>query len=156
VKQQCYLATIYLNWVLLVGGLICFVLEHLYVLASAWVLLLPLAMLGYIRAFPSVSQMMSYGRVQDEPARLLNRSQATVWLFTALGCPFCPIVKQRLISLRDQVEFELEEIDVTLRPGLLAAKGIRTVPVVEVGKRRFVGNIISEQLAELISGLCAR
>jgi hypothetical protein len=155
VKQQCYLAMIYLNWVLLVGGLIYFVLEHLYILAVAWVLLLPLAMWGYIRAFPSISQMMGYGRIQDEPARLANRSQAAVRLYTALGCPFCPIVKQRLISLREQMGFQLEEIDVTFKPGLLAAKRIRAVPVVEAGKLQLVGNTTSEQLAELISAASA-
>lgn len=155
-KQQCYLAMIYLSWVLLVGGLIFFIFEHRFLLALGWVLLLPLAMWGYIRAFPSLSQMMGYGRIQDEPARTESRSQTEVRLYTALGCPFCPIVKQRLSGLRERMGFQLEEIDVTLKPGLLAAKGIRAVPVVEAGSRQLVGNATSEQLAELISATSAR
>jgi hypothetical protein len=49
------------------------------------------------------------------------------------------------------MEFSLEEVDVTLRPGVLMAKGIRAVPVVEAGDRLLTGNATSEQLAELIS-----
>jgi hypothetical protein len=38
------------------------------------------------------------------------------------------------------------------RPVILVAKGIRAVPVVEVGGRRLDGNATSEQLAGLFSG----
>ena len=48
--------------------------------------------------------------------------------------------------------FTLEVVDLTLRPQLLAKRGIRSVPVVEVGGRRLVGNATSEQLAALIAG----
>lgn len=61
-------------------------------------------------------------------------------LYTAVGCPFCPLVKQRLLALQVQMGFELEEVDVTLKPDLLIAKGIRAVPVVEVGEQRVVGS----------------
>jgi hypothetical protein len=50
------------------------------------------------------------------------------------------------------MNFSLEEVDITLRPGILVAKGIRAVPVVEVGDRRLDGNATSAQLADLISG----
>jgi hypothetical protein len=56
------------------------------------------------------------------------------------------------MALREQMEFSLEEVDVTLKPGVLIAKGIRAVPVVEAGDRHLAGNATSEQLAELISG----
>jgi hypothetical protein len=56
------------------------------------------------------------------------------------------------MALREQMEFSLEEVDVTLKPGVLIAKGIRAVPVVEAGDHRLAGNATSEQLAELISG----
>lgn len=46
--------------------------------------------------------------------------------------------------------FELETIDVTLKPELLRRKGILAVPVVEVGGRRIVGHATSRQLADLI------
>ena len=47
--------------------------------------------------------------------------------------------------------FELTETDVTLRPDLLIAKGIRALPVVEVGDARWVGNATSQQLAAFIT-----
>jgi len=152
VKQQCYLAMIYLNWIVLAGVLGFFIFKGFYVLALAWLALLPLAMWAYIRVFPSLSQFMGYGRVDDQPAQRLGRVPTKVTLYTALGCPFCPVVKRRLMALREQMEFSLEEVDVTLDPGLLIAKGIRAVPVVEAGDRRLAGNATSEQLAELISG----
>ena len=151
-KQQCYLAMIYLNWIVLAGVLGFFIFKGFYVLALAWLALLPLAMWAYIRVFPSLSQFMGYGRVDDQPAQRLGRVPTKVTLYTALGCPFCPVVKRRLMALREQMEFSLEEVDVTLDPGLLIAKGIRAVPVVEAGDRRLAGNATSEQLAELISG----
>ena len=151
-KQQCYLAMIYLNWIVLAGGLGFFIFKGFYVLALAWLALLPLAMWAYIRVFPSLSQFMGYGRVDDQPAQRLGRVPTKVTLYTALGCPFCPVVKRRLMALREQMEFSLEEVDVTLKPGVLIAKGIRAVPVVEAGDRRLAGNATSEQLAELISG----
>jgi len=152
VKQQCYLAMIYLNWIVLAGVLGFFIFKGFYVLALAWLALVPLAMWAYIRVFPSLSQFMGYGRVDDQPAQRLGRVPTKVTLYTALGCPFCPVVKRRLMALREQMEFSLEEVDVTLDPGLLIAKGIRAVPVVEAGDRRLAGNATSEQLAELISG----
>lgn len=151
-KQQCYLAMIYLNWIVLAGGLGFFIFKGFYVLALAWLALVPLAMWAYIRVFPSLSQFMGYGRVDDQPAQRLGRVPAKVTLYTALGCPFCPVVKRRLMALREQMEFSLEEVDVTLKPGVLIAKGIRAVPVVEAGDHRLAGNATSEQLAELISG----
>jgi len=152
VKQQCYLAMIYLNWVVLAGGLGFFLLKGHYVLAMLWLGLIPLAMWVYVHIFPSISQMMGYGQIEDRPAQGLKHVPAKVTLYTALGCPFCPVVKRRLIALREQMEFSLEEVDVTLKPGLLMAKGIRAVPVVEAGERLLTGNATSEQLAELISG----
>jgi hypothetical protein len=52
----------------------------------------------------------------------------------------------------EKMSFSLQEVDVTLRPVILLAKGIRAVPVVEVGGRRLDGNAPIEQLADLISG----
>ena len=152
-KQQCYLAVIYLNWLVLAGGVAVLVWKGLWVFALAWVALLPLAMWAYIRVFPSISRAMGYGEVRDEPAEILLRIPTQVTLYTALGCPFCPIVKARLMALKPQMDISLREIDVTLKPDLLMAKGIRAVPVIEVGEHRLYGNATSAQLAELISGL---
>ena len=58
-----------------------------------------------------------------------------------------------LIGVCRKNGFSLQEVDVTLRPVILVAKGIRAVPVVEVGGRRLDGNATSEQLAaDLTSG----
>lgn len=151
-KQQCYLAVVYLNWLLLAGGVAFLAWKGLWVIVIAWVALLPLAMWAYIRVFPSISRAMGYGEVRDEPAEILPRIPTQVTLYTALGCPFCPIVKNRLMGLRSQMDFSLEEVDVTLKPQLLMSKGIRAVPVVEVSEQRLCGNVTSAQLAELISG----
>jgi len=156
-KQQCYLAAIYLNWVIFAGGLALFLFKGHYVLAVAWFAFLPIGLWLYVRAFPSISQAMGYGKVDDHAAANtthapagLGHNRLEVTLYTALGCPFCPIVKKRLLALREQIGFDLREVDVTLRPGVLAAKHIRAVPVVEVEERRIEGNTTSEELAELL------
>lgn len=154
-QQQCYLAAIYLNWALLISGLIFFVYKGAYGVAAVWVVALPLAMWGYVRVFPGISKAMGYGEVRDEPAGAVNWGRADVRLYTAAGCPFCPIVRQRLMALRERMGFGIEEIDVTLKPGVLAARKIRAVPVVEVGERQLVGNSTSDELARLISSVAA-
>jgi glutaredoxin len=73
-------------------------------------------------------------------------------LYKAVGCPFCPIVEERLDRLEGEGGFTLRKIDVTLRPGTLAAKGIKAVPVVEAGGQRLTGNATSQQLAALVEG----
>jgi len=152
-KQQCYMAVIYLNWIVLAAGLGFFVVKGHYGLGLLWVVLIPLAMWAYIRIFPSISQHMGYGRIDDQPARNHAHAPTKVTLYTALGCPFCPVVKRRLMALRETMEFSLEEIDLTLKPGVLMDKGIRAVPVVEVGGRILTGNATSKQLAEMIGGV---
>ncbi len=150
-KQQCYLAMIYFNWILYAGGEVFLLYKGMYILAVVWLLFMPLALAGYVRVFPKLSTLMGYGRVEDQPARDLKRVPTKVTLYTALGCPFCPLVKQRLEALREKMEFSLEEVDVTLKPGILKAKGIFAVPVIEAGDRRIAGNATSEQLAALIA-----
>ena len=158
-KQQCYLAAIYLNWLVLVSGVGYLLLTHRYGFAIVWLIALPLTMWGYFRVFPSISQAMGYGKVDDKPAHDAERPELQhngtairVTLYTALGCPFCPIIEKRLQALRKSMNFEIEKIDVTLRPNLLASKGIRAVPVIEVGEHRIEGNATSENLANLILG----
>jgi hypothetical protein len=46
--------------------------------------------------------------------------------------------------------FELEAVDVTLRPDILTGKRIYAVPAVEVDGRWHVGHATSQQLAALI------
>jgi glutaredoxin len=71
--------------------------------------------------------------------------------YSFFSCPFCPIVLARLQALQQESSFTLKKFDLTLDPRMLLAKGIRSVPVVEVGDHRLVGNSTTEQLAGLIA-----
>ncbi len=151
-KQECPLAFVVLAWIMYIAGIpLLFVLGQVGMML-AWIVLAPAAMWVYVRRFPSISRFMGYGRVDDRPATLATRAPVDVTVYTALGCPFCPIVKRRLTQLEPKLGFHLREVDVTARPGILISKGIWSVPVVEVGDRRIVGHATSEQLAGLIAG----
>jgi glutaredoxin len=110
----------------------------------------------YVRYFPSISRFMGYGSVADQQATNVQPSHVKVIFHTGLGCPFCPLVKRRLHELQSRMGFELSEIDITLKPDVLIAKGIRALPVVEVAEARWVGNATSEQLATFIAGNALR
>jgi glutaredoxin len=149
-KQQCSMTFIYLSWAILVAGLVFFALKGDYAFVGLWLVVAPLALWAYIRFFPAISRYIGYGRVDDQSPQAVSQVHAKVTLYTALGCPFCPMVKRRLLALQTEMGFNLEEVDVTLKPDLLIAKGIHAVPVMEVGEQRLVGNATSEQLANLI------
>lgn len=151
-KQQCHITFIYISWFIYIGGLLLMVSGGYYALALFWLVWLPIVMWGSIRSFPSISRYLGYGRLDDEDAEKLGHAPVKVTLYTALGCPFCPLVERRLKALQEKMGFDLEKVDVTLRADLLAGKGIRAVPVVEVGERRLVGNSTSKNLAALILG----
>jgi glutaredoxin len=152
-KQQCHLAMIWLTWVLYAGGAAAALWFHNWLLAGVWILLAPLALWQYIRRFPAISGVMGYGAVTDAsaPADEPHTSHQQVTLYTAVGCPFCPLIEQRLERLQSKLDFSLETIDVTVRPDLLIAKGIRAVPAVEVRGQLRTGLLTSEQLAEFIA-----
>jgi glutaredoxin len=71
--------------------------------------------------------------------------------YSFFSCPFCPNVLARLQALQKQTGFTLKTFDLTLSPQTLLRKGIRSVPVVEVGNHRLVGNSTTEELAGLIA-----
>jgi glutaredoxin len=73
-----------------------------------------------------------------------------VTLYTASVCPFCPIIRRRLAELQRQHAFEVREIDITFRPEIVRAKGLRSVPVLEANGRLLVGNATSAQIAEFL------
>ncbi len=150
--QRCPIVLLYLTWVLYVAGLIVFLVEAQYVTALAWTLLVPAGVWAYVRFFPVISQYVGYGRVDDARAGEVGRGAASVTMYTSLGCPFCPIVERRLEALKSEMGFELRHVDLTVRPDLAKAKGIRSVPVVEVGDRRVVGHVTTRELAEHIRG----
>ena len=151
-KQECPLALVYATAALYVVGAVFFLRRGDYLAAALWLVGVPLAQWAYIRAFPAISRFVGYGRVDDRPAETRGPAPVKVTLYTAVACPFCPIVRQRLEALQAEMDFELEEVDVTLNPGRLMAKGVRAVPVVEAGDRLIVGHATSQQLAALIQG----
>lgn len=107
---------------------------------------------AYVSAFPNISHYFGYGRVDDQRTRQVAPVSLPVTFYTAVGCPFCPLVERRLLALQKQMGFELKKIDITLRPQLLMERGIRAVPVVEAGGRRLVGHATTDQLAALLMG----
>ncbi len=151
-KQHFYVAMIYINWVLLAGFVTFFAIKGAWSLVIAWLVILPIAGWAYVHYFPYISKFVGYGSLDDQRATAVAAAPTEVTLYTAVGCPFCPVVKERLIALRQEMGFSLKEIDVTLRPNVLIAKGIRTLPVVECGTCRLEGNATSERLASLIAG----
>jgi glutaredoxin len=159
-KQRCYLAMVWLTWLgvpllaLVVGWRIS-ATSGLGVGVAAGLIVLLVGIAGqvlYIRWFPFLSGSMGYGSVADTPADPAPTTIQVprVTLFTANVCPFCPIIKQRLADLQRQSPFELEEIDVTFRPEVIRAKGLRSVPVLEANGRQLVGNATSKQIAEFL------
>ena len=149
-KQQCPLAFVVLAWMLYLGGAVALVATRQWILAGTWIVVAPVTMWAYVKWFPAISPLMGYGTVDDVPA-VPVRSTATVTLYTALGCPFCPIVTRRLRELQSSMGFVLREVDVTARPDILTRKGVWSVPVIEMGDRRIVGHATSEQLVALIA-----
>lgn len=156
-EQRCHLAAVWLTWLGL--PLLALVVGVRVGLAAA------LAVLGvgivaqvlYIRWFPYISRWMGYGSVADSPADPVPMPPMLphVTLYTANVCPFCPIIKRRLAELQRRSPFEVEEIDVTFRPEIVRAKGLRSVPVLEAGGRTLVGNATSAQIAEFLNTAAA-
>jgi glutaredoxin len=150
--QNCPLVFLWLTWLLFLAGLVYLPLRGEFGLAAVWLVAVPVAIWGYVRVFPRISQYLGYGRVDDVAAGTVSTTQTTVTLYTSAGCPFCSIVETRLKALQRDMGFQLRRVDVTLRPNVLVSRGIRAVPVVEVEDRRAVGNATSEALAGLIVG----
>jgi len=149
-KQQCHIAFVYGSWLILICGLVYFLMQGNYVQAVLWPCFIALFLWLYVKYFPSLSRFMGYGSVSDKSAENVQPTKTDVMLYTGVGCPFCPLVKNRLIELQSRMGFDLRETDVTLKPDLLISKRIRALPVIEVGKARWVGNGTSEDLASFI------
>jgi hypothetical protein len=92
--------------------------------------LVPSLKWAYLRFFPSASKWLGYGRVDDKLPANVTKASVEVTYYSLLGCPFCPIVEQRLKTLQAEMDFTLTTIDLTFKPQLSASKGIRSVPVV--------------------------
>ncbi|MGH9686373.1 MAG: glutaredoxin family protein [Candidatus Acidiferrales bacterium] len=155
-KQQCTLASLYFQLfipaVLYVGGLAYLVYRRNWLELFLWLVLLPCVRWLGLRISPLTSEWRGYGSVADKLASSVSKAHVEVTAYFHNGCPFCPILKRRLEALQKEMGFTLKEIDLTLQPRIAANRGIKSVPVVEVGDNRLVGNATTEQLAELIAG----
>ncbi len=147
-KQQCYLWNVWFAWLGLPALAIGMGVVRGWWAAVVVLLVGVFAQILYIRIFPRVSRWLGYGSVEDEAAVSVLHAEAAsrVTLYTASVCPFCPIVKRRIIELQRNLRFELVEVDITFQPGLIREKGFRSVPVVEMDGRYWVGNATSAQL----------
>lgn len=154
-EQRCYLVNVWFSWVGL-ALLAAAVWWRAGVIAAVFVVAAgSLAQVFYIKWFPRVSRFMGYGSVADTPAPRLAETPVIgpVTLYTANLCPFCPIVRRRLADLQKRMNFDVRVIDVTMRPDVIRAKGLRSVPVVECAGRMLTGNATSQQLAAFLGGV---
>ena len=153
VKQECRLWNVWIAWVAMPGfALVMSLLGRWQV--GVLVLVVGIAFqLAYVRWFPHLSRWLGYGSVADVPAQTTARVAVPtqVTLYTARGCPFCPIMRQRLSQLQGELGFKMVEHDVTFRPGLVAAKGLQSVPVIEAHGEYLVGNATSAELLGFLS-----
>lgn len=155
-KQQCYVVTLALSWVAYAVGLV-FSYQRQWIVVLLGMAGVPCLRWVLFNSFPHISRFLGYGRIVDRFAPIPpphadpSAAPVVVDFYSFFSCPFCPIVLARLQALQTQMGFTLRTFDVTLKPQMLFAKGIRTVPVVEVGGHRLIGNSTTEQLAELIA-----
>ena len=160
-EQRCHLAMVWLTWLglpllaMIVGWRIGVLSGSAILGLSAGLAGLAVGVVGqvvYVRSFPRISRSMGYGSVADTPAAVVPGSGAlpAVTLYTASVCPFCPILRRRLAELQRQAVFDVREIDVTFRPEIIRAKGLRSVPVLEANGQFLVGNATSAQIAEFL------
>ena len=152
-KQQCYLWSVWFTWLglpaLAIGmGVVAGWLAGVFVLIVG-----VFGQIYYIKIFPRVSRWLGYGSVEDVPASSATEKQteSRVTIYTASVCPFCPIVKRRLVELQHSLGFELVEVDITFHPALVMEKGIRSVPVIETDGRYQIGNATSAQLLAFLT-----
>ncbi len=152
-RQQCYLWNVWLTWV----GLP--VLAVVMGVAIGWWAAIFVLVAGvfaqaiYVKIFPYISGLLGYGSVRDQAAKPAPPAKGVtkLTLYTASVCPFCPIVKQRLLDLQRDFRFDLTQIDITFQPGLIKKKGFKSVPILELDGRYLVGNATSAELAEFLS-----
>lgn len=151
-EQRCHLSAVWLTWI---GLPLLAVVVGLRLGLVASLAVLGVGVIGqvlYVRWFPRISRWVGYGSVADTPADAASIAAPLprVTLYTASVCPFCPIIKRRLAELQRHNGFEIEEVDVTFRPEVIRAKGLRSVPVIEANGRLLVGNATSARIAEFL------
>lgn len=74
-----------------------------------------------------------------------------VVLYSRPGCHLCDVAREAILSLRERLVFEFEEVDIESDEELELEYGIR-IPVVEVdGEEAFEVTVDAERLARLMS-----
>jgi glutaredoxin len=155
-EQQCSVVGLALSWIGYAAGLAYFSYQREWAFALLWLMGVPSLRWALFHFFLRISRFLGYGRIVDKfgPIPPLHTDPPSaamdVNFYSFFSCPFCPIVLARLQALQKQMGFTLKTFDVTLKPQTLMSKGIRSVPVVEVGDHRLVGNSTTEQLVGLI------
>ena len=150
-EQRCSVLGLVLGWLGYFAVVLYFVYQRRWVGGAFFVALVPCLRWALFHYFPSVSRFLGYGTVDDKGPESARTARVAVTFYSFFSCPFCPIVLRRLEALQTVMEFTLERIDLTLQPQMVVSRGIRSVPVVEVGGQRLVGNLTTAQLAEFIS-----
>lgn len=148
--QQCHLAVIYANWFIYLGGALGMLVLGRLGLAALWLGLAPAVQYAYVRLFPRISSALGYGSLADRPATRTGPTPVSVTLYTAAGCPFCPVIERRLRALEAAMGLGVTVIDVTLRPDIISEKHLGAVPTVEVHGRLLSGNLTTEELVDAI------
>ncbi len=152
-EQRCNLLMVWLTWIG-VPALAVLIGSRAGIAAGLVILVIGVvAQWLYVRSFPRISRSLGYGSVADSPAAALPTGGRLpdVTLYTASVCPFCPIVRRRLAELQREASFKLTEIDVTFRPEIVRARGLRSVPVLETNGQFLVGNATSARIAEFLA-----
>jgi glutaredoxin len=73
-----------------------------------------------------------------------------VVLYSRPGCHLCDVAREAILSLRERLGFEFDEVDIEADEELELEYGIR-IPVVEVdGEEAFEVTVDAERLARLV------
>ncbi len=152
-KQHCLLINVWFTWLGIpaIAVLMGFFFDWW---AVPFIIVVGIfAQVIYIKIFPKISRYLGYGSVEDisdeHPHQPVAFSKVT--LYTANVCPFCPIIRQRPKELQRIYSFELSEIDISFQPALIQQKGIKSVPVVEIDGRLWIGNATTAQLISFLT-----
>jgi glutaredoxin len=82
------------------------------------------------------------------PRRLMHQ----VVLYSRPGCHLCDVAREAILSLRERLGFEFDEVDIEADEELELEYGIR-IPVIEVdGEEAFEVTVDPGQLAALLAG----
>jgi glutaredoxin len=149
-KGSCTMRSLYLPFFAYLFGLAFFLYTRSVVGTVLWLVVTPCLRWAYIHFFPRIAHLRGYNHMDDKLPSHVGKAPVEVNYYSFVGCPFCPIMEKRLTVLQKEMGFTLHRIDVTLKPQILLQKGIKSVPVVEVGQNRLVGHATTEQLVELI------